>query len=103
MNKYQFLNQLRMFAVLEGISYLSFGVTMPLKYMYDMAAPNYYIGMAHGVLFLLFCVWTVIVARQYQWKMDRTLVCLGSSLLPFATFIVDYKILKKEAVGQQID
>ena len=45
---------LRIVAWSEGISFLLFGISMPLKYGYDMPEPNYVIGMAHGVLFILF-------------------------------------------------
>lgn len=96
MNK-SLLNQLRIFAILEGISYLLFAITMPLKYMYDMIAPNYYVGMAHGVLFIAYCLLVVLVARNRKWKLNKTLICLAASLIPIATFIVDIKILKKEA------
>lgn len=92
----QLLKQLRTFAILEGISYLAFAITMPLKYMYDMPAPNYYVGMAHGLLFLIYCVLVVLVAINRKWKLLKTLICLIASLLPIATFIVDSKILRKE-------
>lgn len=90
------LKSLRMFAILEGISYLAFAITMPLKYVYDMVAPNYYVGMAHGVLFIAYCLLVLIVAYQRKWDVKKTLICLAASLIPIATFIVDAKILKKE-------
>ena len=90
------LKQLRIFAILEGISYLAFAITMPLKYIYEMSGPNYYVGMAHGVLFLIYCVLVVLVAVNRKWNLLRTFICLAASLLPIATFIVDSKILRKE-------
>ena len=90
------LKQLSVLAIMEGISYLAFGITMPLKYVYDMAGPNYVVGMIHGVLFVAYCVWVVLVARKMSWSLSRTLICLVASLLPIATFIVDIKILKPE-------
>ena len=94
--KINLLKQLRIFAILEGISYLAFAITMPLKYMYEMIAPNYYVGMAHGVLFILYCLLVVLVAKNRRWNFKKTIICLGASLLPIATFIVDAKILRKE-------
>ena len=90
------LGQLRMLAVLEGISYLLLGLTMPLKYNYEMGLPNKIVGMVHGVLFILFCLWVIRFAILKKWNMTTTFICLASSLVPFATFIVDYKILKHE-------
>lgn len=91
------LAHLRILAIMEGISYLLFGITMPIKYIYDIKEPNYFIGMAHGVLFLLYCLYVLIVANQRKWELKKTFVCLIASLLPIATFVIDAKILKKEA------
>ena len=63
------LRVFRYIAILEGISYLLFGVTMPLKYVYEIVEPNYYIGMAHGMLFLLYCALGLSSAVQYKWKL----------------------------------
>lgn len=90
------LQQLRALAIFEGISYLLFALTMPLKYLYDIILPNKIVGMVHGFLFLAFCLWVIIVAIERKWKWKKTIICLVSSLLPFATFIVDAKILKHE-------
>ena len=65
------LQQLRLLAILEGISYLLFALTMPLKYMYEIALPNKVVGMVHGVLFLAFCFWVLIVARELKWKWNK--------------------------------
>ena len=96
MNMKTQLGQLRILAILEGISYLLLALTMPLKYWYNMPLPNKVVGMIHGVLFIAFCVWVVLVARQRKWSLWKTLICLASSLFPFATFVVDYTILKPE-------
>jgi integral membrane protein len=89
------LGQLRLLAISEGVSYLMlFALTMPLKYVYSIYLPNKIVGVIHGILFILFCIWVVLVARQLKWSIGITLICLASSLFPFATFVVDHKILK---------
>ncbi len=90
------LSYLRLFAILEGISYLAFGVTMPLKYMAEMHAPNYIVGMIHGLLFVAYCVLVLVVARKLKWKFSTTFYAGIASLLPFGTFVADAKIFKKE-------
>lgn len=90
------LSQLRLLAILEGVSYLLLGLTMYLKYVHEMPKPNYIVGMAHGVLFILYCIYVVLVGRKYNWSFPLTLVGLAASLLPFATFIFDAKILSKQ-------
>ena len=59
MNLKSLLGQLRILAILEGISYLLLGLTMPLKYWYNMGMPNKIVGMIHGVLFIAFCLWVI--------------------------------------------
>ena len=48
------MNIIRIIAWLEGISFLLFGISMPLKYGFDIPEPNYFIGMGHGILFILY-------------------------------------------------
>ncbi len=91
------LGQLRILAILEGISYLLFALTMPLKYIYEIGMPNKIVGMAHGVLFIAYCAWVVLYGREAKWSIKLILIGLLASLLPFATFIFDAKVLKKEA------
>ena len=94
------LGQLRILAILEGISYLLLVPTVILKYGFDMGLPNKIVGSIHGVLFILYCIWVVYYAKKKQWTLMKTLISLAASLIPFATFIVDQKILKIEAEGQ---
>lgn len=97
MNLKTTLGQLRLLAIIEGVSYLMlFGITMPLKYIGDIGGPNQFVGMAHGVLFIMYCLWVVFYANKKNWPIMKTLLALGASLLPFATFVVDRKYLKED-------
>lgn len=91
------LGQLRLLAFLEGISFISFGITMPLKYTMDIKEPNFYVGIAHGVLFIGYCVWVLINHYDRQWKLKTSALLFIASLLPFGTFVADAKILKKQS------
>tara|TARA_R110002072_G_scaffold256261_1_gene415078 strand:+ start:9427 stop:9729 length:303 start_codon:yes stop_codon:yes gene_type:complete len=94
------LGQLRALAIIEGISYLMlFAITMPIKYIYEIGMPNQVVGMIHGFLFILYCIWILIVAKKNNWRIGKTLIGLIASLLPFATFIFDSKVLKNEETG----
>ena len=90
------LGQLRILAILEGISYLLLFPTVILKYGYEMGMPNKIVGSIHGLLFILYSVWVGYYALIKKWDLTKTLICLAASLFPFATFIVDHRILKKE-------
>ena len=85
---------LRLVAILEGVSYLLFAITMPLKYGYDITAPNYYVGMAHGVLFLLYLLVVAVAARRFRWSLTDTGLSFLAALIPFGTFYMDYKLFR---------
>ena len=90
------LGQLRILAILEGISFLLLFPTIILKYGFEMGLPNKIVGSIHGLLFILYSVWVVYYAIKKRWNLMKTLICLAASLFPFATFIVDQRILKFE-------
>jgi len=91
------LKKLRMLAWMEGTSFLLLmGIGMPLKYMYGYPTPNYVIGMAHGILFIAYCIWVMIVRSEKKWDLKITSWALIASLLPFGTFVADAKIFRKE-------
>ena len=100
MNLITALGQLRLLAILEGISYLLLIPTMVLKYGFEIGLPNMIVGSIHGLLFILYCVWVVYYAVKKKWSLMKTLICLAASLFPFATFVVDQRILKMEAVDE---
>ncbi|WKV10917.1 DUF3817 domain-containing protein [Marivirga harenae] len=94
------IKNLRVIAILEGISYILLGVTMPLKYMLNMPQPNYFVGMAHGVLFIAYCVLVVYAAYKRNWTMKLTLLSLAASLIPFGTFYAEWKWFRKMSIQQ---
>lgn len=97
MNIKTLIGQLRILAILEGISYLMlFAITMPVKYIYELSMPNQIVGMAHGILFVAFCLWVIKYGLQQKWSKKVILIGLISSLLPFGTFVFDAKYLKQD-------
>jgi integral membrane protein len=92
------LGRLRLLAILEGISYiLLLGVCMPLKYAFDLPQFTYPVGMAHGLLFVLYCVWVLVVGLAQKWSFATIFLAGIASLLPLGTFVADAKIFKPRA------
>jgi len=89
------LKTFRLTALLEGVSYLLFGITLPLKYVYEILTPNYYVGMAHGVLFVFYCIIGLCCAIYYKWDFRFSLKVFLASLIPLGTFYLDTKYLNK--------
>ncbi len=86
------LSILRLLALLEGISFLVLlGLAMPLKYYYDKPEMVKIVGMAHGVLFVLYTINLLIVHLQFKWSFFKTLGAFIASFIPFGTFYADKK------------
>ncbi|MDY8136212.1 DUF3817 domain-containing protein [Aquimarina sp. 2201CG5-10] len=85
----------RLISYLEGISYLLIlFVTMPLKYFFSSPEPNKVIGMAHGLLFLLYIVFAIVIKPEKKWDSKTLGIVLLCSIIPFGTFWMDKKYLK---------
>jgi integral membrane protein len=91
----------RIVAIAEGISYLLLGVTMPLKYVYQIPQPNYVVGLMHGLLFVLYVLLLMRVAWLYRWQFSHIVLAFIASLLPLGTFVADHYIFKPQALRLQ--
>ncbi len=87
-----FIKPLRIIGFLEGLSYLILlGICVPLKYIYSIPEPTKHVGMAHGVLFVTYCILVLLVRKEKTWNLPITIGALIASLLPFGTFMADKK------------
>ena len=88
-----FLNKLRTFSMIEGISTLVlFGIAMPLKYLAEMPLAVRIVGSIHGVLFvgLVF----MLMAAVSRVPISKVLAITGilAAVAPFGPFIFDGKL-----------
>lgn len=89
------LGRLRVIGFIEGVSFLVLlAITMPLKYMMDMPEPNKVVGMAHGVLFVLYIFLVLQVKIEYNWSWGKAGLALLASIIPFGTFYADKKLMR---------
>ena len=90
------LKLLRITAILEGISYLLlFSLSMPLKHWAGIGEPNIYIGYAHGFLFIAYLALALLVWKERQWGRKILIYLVLASLLPFGTFYIESRFLRK--------
>lgn len=82
----------RKIAVAEGVSYLAFGATMPLKYGLGILWPNKIVGGLHGALFVAFCILLLAVWVNERWSIGRVAAFGLASLLPFGTIWLERKV-----------
>lgn len=97
------IQNLRFIAFFEGLSLLILMfICMPLKYIFKVSFAHeltQIVGMAHGVLFILYCLLVLLMAFYYKWKIVTIGLALVASVLPFGTFVADNKIFKKEIIN----
>ncbi|MEC7617958.1 MAG: DUF3817 domain-containing protein [Bacteroidota bacterium] len=89
------MNALRVIAWMEGVSFLLFGVSMPLKYGFDIPEPNYVIGMVHGILFVIYNLLILKHSKLKNWSIREIIFLCFLSLVPFGTFYGDHKYFKR--------
>lgn len=91
------LGWLRIVSYLEGISLLILlFVAVPMKHFYNDPSWVKTLGPIHGSLFLLFIFNTLSVGVEERWKFkDTTWKVLIACIIPFGTFYIDQKILKR--------
>ena len=81
-------------SILEGISFLLLlGIAMPLKYLFDMPDMVRHVGMAHGILFIAYVLFSLLLIRPMGWKTSTAAIIMACSLVPFGPFYVEKKYL----------
>ncbi|MBC8645178.1 DUF3817 domain-containing protein [Flavobacterium lindanitolerans] len=91
------IGRLRLLGYVEGLSLLVLlFIAVPLKYATENPSLSKIIGPTHGALFLLFIINTLSVGVEQQWQFRKTTYkVLLACIIPFGTFYIDRKILRK--------
>ena len=87
-------SRFRLISFIEGISFLILiFIAMPLKYMAGIPLAVKIVGMAHGILFILFIIALFMAANRYKWKV-LTFQLFVYSLIPFGFILIEKTIMK---------
>lgn len=91
------IGRLRIIGYLEGISLLVLiFIAVPMKYYFNDPSLSKALGPIHGAIFLLFIFNTLSVGVEQNWKFKTTTwKIILACFVPFGTFYIDTKILKK--------
>jgi integral membrane protein len=91
------IGRLRIIGFLEGLSLLVLiFIAVPLKYYAGNPAIVKALGPVHGALFLLFIFNALSVGVEQKWPFKTiTWKVLLACIVPFGTFYIDHKILRK--------
>ena len=90
------LTSFRIIAFLEGVSYiLLLFIATPIKYAFDNPEYVKMLGMPHGLLFMAYVVLAILIAGDLKWDKKTLAIVLLAAIIPFGTFYIDSKYLKK--------
>ena len=91
------VGRVRLCGLLEGASFLLLLlVAMPLKYLLDMPMAVRYVGMAHGVLFILYVLLILLAWLDRKLTVKESALAFVASLIPFGPFLIDGKLAEAE-------
>jgi integral membrane protein len=94
------LRVFRAAAIAEALSWAGLLAGMFLKYVTETTELGVKVfGPIHGVVFIAFCLVTVLVAVNQGWSRGRTLLGLASSIPPFATVPFDAYAERRGLLG----
>lgn len=82
---------------LEGSSFLILLlIAMPLKYLAGQPEAVRVVGMAHGILFLLYLLAANYAATALSWSKKVWFLAYVAAVLPLGTFIFERRYLHKQ-------
>jgi len=87
----------RLVSLLEGLSYL---IILSVTLGFISREFVFPLGMTHGVLFMVYLVFSLVVAQKQQWSVIVWLGIFLASIIPFAFLPVEL-FLKKSAVQEK--
>ena len=104
MNMRNPVQQLRVVALLEGVSFLVLlFIAMPLKYMANLPAAVKWAGWIHGVLFMILCLLLLHCALAAKWSWRRAMLIFFAALVPFGPFLIDRRMKQYASEYEQLE
>jgi integral membrane protein len=87
------LTLFRRLSIFEGASLLILlFIAMPIKYIGGNPLPVRYVGMIHGVLFMVYIVQLFVTALEYRWSKKFTLIAFICASIPFGMIFLDKRL-----------
>ena len=84
----------KIISLLEAISFLVLlGIAMPLKYIWEIPEMVSVVGMAHGILFMMYLWGAWMMKEKFDWPWKTFLVAGLCAVLPFGPFYIERKYL----------
>lgn len=87
------LARFRLLSFTEGVSFLLLlGIAMPLKYFAGIPEVVEVVGMAHGVLFILYVMAAFHLMLDKRWSFTWFAAAFVAAVLPFGPFVLEARM-----------
>jgi integral membrane protein len=97
------IGRLRLAGMIEAVSFLALlFIAMPMKYIGGDPSWVRACGMAHGLLFLIFCFVLLDLSSNGVLTRRQGAVAFVASLIPFGPFLIDRRLKALEAEAASI-
>ena len=88
------LKTFRVISLLEALSFvILLLVAMPIKYILGNPELVRIVGMAHGILFVLYIIGALLFINKLNWSNQILVVVILCSIIPMGPLYVDRKYL----------
>jgi integral membrane protein len=88
------LKTFRVISLLEALSFvILLLVAMPIKYILGNPELVRIVGMAHGILFILYNIVALLFKKKLNWSNQILVVVILCSIIPLGPLYVDRKYL----------
>lgn len=88
------LKAFRVISLLEALSFvILLLIAMPIKYILGNPELVRIVGMAHGILFVLYILGALLFKKKLNWSNQVLVVVILCSIIPLGPLYVDRKYL----------
>ena len=88
------LKTFRVISLLEALSFvILLLVAMPIKYILGNPELVRIVGMAHGILFVLYILGALLLKKKLNWSNQILVVIILCSIIPLGPLYIDRKYL----------
>ena len=89
------LKAFKLISIIEGLSLIALAIAWVAKYHFDNATAMPYVGMTHGILWMIYMVASLACSQQAQWPLWKWLFSVVMSVTPLGFIPLDLMINKQ--------
>jgi integral membrane protein len=91
----------RVMAYTTGVALLGLTTAFILKYAAGSPGMMSWMGVTHGVLYMVYLAVAVDLALRARWSIRGTLLVLVAGMVPFLSFVTERVVSQRAAEGRE--